>query len=328
MTIFSTFFATLADYAATARNPRAAAVGRRFRVPVRVAVRGRPGVGRAAVAAALSAAGVGVTSDTEGADVHVVVIAEVLKPEDDAAVRAASAPTLLVLNKADLAGAGPGGPLPAASRQAADIAATVGLPVVPMIAHLATVSLGEQDIAALRVLVTAPAAMTSVDAFVECDHPLPAETRRRLLDALDRFGLAHAVLAVADGAPPETVAGALHALSGAGDVVEALAAVAAPVRYRRVRAALQELEVLAGHSRDDGLWDFLTSDEVVLAVMGAAVEVVEASGAIVDRGDSPQAHLRRAQHWERCARGPVTALGQRCAADIARGSLRLLGASR
>jgi hypothetical protein len=62
----------------------------------------------------------------------------------------------------------------------------------------------------------------------------------------------------------------------------------------------------------------------VLAVMSAAVDVVEAVGVQVDRGDDATAHLRRAVHWRRYSRGPVGALHCSCGADIARGSLRLL----
>ena len=51
---------------------------------------------------------------------------------------------------------------------------------------------------------------------------------------------------------------------------------------------------------------------------------LEAEGMTVDRGDEPAAHARRALHWSRYARGPVNALHRRCAADITRGSLRLL----
>jgi hypothetical protein len=53
--------------------------------------------------------------------------------------------------------------------------------------------------------------------------------------------------------------------------------------------------------------------------------VVEAVGVQVDRGDDAAAHLRRAVHWRRYSRGPVNALHRSCGADIARGSLRLLG---
>jgi hypothetical protein len=62
--------------------------------------------------------------------------------------------------------------------------------------------------------------------------------------------------------------------------------------------------------------------------MTAAVDVVEAAGALVDRGDDLAAHLRRAVHWRRYSRGPVDALHRSCGADIARGSLRLLGRPR
>ncbi|MCV7129583.1 hypothetical protein H7I42_21295, partial [Mycolicibacterium vanbaalenii PYR-1] len=74
-------------------------------------MRGRRGVGRNAVAWAFTAAGVRVVTDIGSADIQVVVTAETLKPEDRAMLRV-SIPTLVVLNKADLAGREPGGPLP------------------------------------------------------------------------------------------------------------------------------------------------------------------------------------------------------------------------
>ncbi|PRC55522.1 hypothetical protein C6A85_43265, partial [Mycobacterium sp. ITM-2017-0098] len=79
-----------------------------------------------------------------------------------------------------------GGPLASAARTAAGIAATLGRPVVPMIAHLATVELDDEMVAALRVLATTPADMTSADAFVASEHPLPAGVRHRLVARLDR----------------------------------------------------------------------------------------------------------------------------------------------
>lgn len=74
--------------------------------PLRVAVFGRRGVGRRTVAAALSAAGVCVADRPDApADALVHVVAEAVKPEDTAAVRAARRrPVLVVLNKVDLAG--------------------------------------------------------------------------------------------------------------------------------------------------------------------------------------------------------------------------------
>ena len=85
---------------------------------------------------------------------------------------------------------------------------------------------------------------------------------------------------------------------------------------------------LAAQSGDKRLAAFLTTDETVLAVMAAAVDVVEAVGVAVDRGDDAAAHLRRAVHWRRYSRGPVDALHRSCGADITRGSLRLLGRTR
>jgi hypothetical protein len=81
-------------------------------------------------------------------------------------------------------------------------------------------------------------------------------------------------------------------------------------------------------SGDDPLGEFLSTDETVLAVMGAAVDVVEAAGVAVDRGDDAASHLRRAVHWRRYSRGPVDAVHRSCGADISRGSLRLLGQVR
>lgn len=292
---------------------------------------GRCGVGRGAVTAALAGAGVTIVTDAANADVHVLVIAEVLKSEERAQLRAArkaSVATMVVLNKADLRGADPPGPLASAGRRAAEIATTVDQPVVPMIAHLATVGLDDDDVEALRTLVVTPADMTSTDAFVQSEHPLPAELRSRLLERLDRYGLAHAVLAVADGATGAAVVRQLRVLSQVDRVLERLTAVAAPVRHRRVRAALGELRTLAAQSGDDRLDAFLTGDEVVIAVMAAAVDVMQASGLAVDRGDDADAHVRRAVLWRRYARGPLDVLHQRCATDIARGSLRLLGRAR
>ena len=85
------------------------------------------------------------------------------------------------------------------------------------------------------------------------------------------------------------------------------------------------MRCLAVLSDDEQLSDLLSTDATVLAVMSAAVDVVEAVGVQVDRGDDAAAHLRRAVHWRHYSRGPVSALHRSCGADIARGSLRLLG---
>ncbi|MGE2731554.1 hypothetical protein ACQI4F_18920 [Mycolicibacterium vaccae] len=314
----------MAEFVATTRDPRVAAIHRRFDVPSRVAVCGRVGVGRSTVAAALATAGVRVVADGP-ADLSVVVVAECLKPEDTALLR--RGPAVIVWNKADLAGVGPGGPLAVAARQAAEVGAATGCAAVPMVALLATVTWDESLLAALRVLAEHPADMTSVDAFVAGEHPLDAEVRARLLAGLDRFGLAHAVLAVADGTPGAVVADRLRDLSGVRAAADAVHAATAPARYRSVCAALRELRLVAAGGGDPRLEEFLSGDAVVLAVMASAVDVVEGAGLRVDRGDDTAAHLRRAVHWERYARGPVDALYASCGAAIRRGSLRLLASA-
>jgi len=331
------FGVLLAEFAARVRDLRVLAIEERFRAPLTVAVRGRQGVGRGAVTAALADSGVTVAADAANADVNVFVVAEALKPEDRAQLRAVSrvpaatgdsvtpGATMVVLNKADLAGADPAGPLACAERRAVEFAATVGVPVVPMIAPLATVGVDDGEIAAMRALIGTPVDITSTDAFVGSAHRLPAELRRRLLDKLDRFGLAHALLALCGGATRATVQRQLRELSQVDRVLEQLIAVSAPARYRKVRAVLSELRGLAAQRGGAGIEEFLVADETAIAVMAAAVDVVEAVGLAVEPGDAQDAHLRRAAQWEAYARGPVGVLHQRCAKDISRGSLRLLG---
>ena len=128
-----TFVEALARFAATAADTRVTAIAERAAAPLRVAVRGRRGVGRRTVAGALSRAGVLVsTQPTQEEDVLVYVITEVLKPEDSEAVAAARSPVLAVLNKADLAGSlsgrGGDGPIAAARARCAQLSTLAGCP--------------------------------------------------------------------------------------------------------------------------------------------------------------------------------------------------------
>ncbi|MDT5176494.1 MAG: hypothetical protein QOJ95_692 [Mycobacterium sp.] len=308
----------------------------RLRRPVRVAVAGRPGVGRGRVEAALRQRAVAVTPFDSGRgsfDVCVLVTAETVKPEDLSVARSIRQPVLVVLTKADLAGAGPGGPIAVARRRAAAAGDRTGLPTVAMVGLLAALEgqgpLEDDLVDGLQCFVTEPPNLAGVDAFVEDPHPVCREVRSRLLARLDRFGIAHAVLALADGCDPAGLADHLARLGGLDEVLRVLDATAAPARYRRVREVVIELRSLAVQLDDVALSDLLAADATVLAAMTAAVEVIEAAGLSVDRGDTAPAHLARAIRWRRYARGPVNALHRQCGADIVRGSLRLLdGASR
>ncbi|MHA0285005.1 hypothetical protein ACXYX3_01005 [Mycobacterium sp. C3-094] len=311
----------VAALAAEGPDPDVADVERLLRAPVRVAVRGRAGVGVRTVACSVGARA---AAPGETADVDVLVVGEALTDEDRACVTDA---TVAVLNKADLGGAVAGGPLRAARTAAAEFEVMLGVPVVPTVALLAGVRIGEDDIAALRALVETPADVSSVDAFTCCDHPLPTEVRRDLIDRLDRFGLAHAILAVSAGAAGDEVTARLRALSGVDALRAAIGRTAAAVQYRRCVTAVHTLRLLAVERADEQLAERLDGDDVVVAVMAAAVELVEAAGATVDRGEPEAdagAHLRRALRFHHLSRGPLDELHRRCAADIRRGSLRLL----
>lgn len=277
--------------------------------PVRVAVRGRPGSGRRTVARVLRAAGVVVAGAGDGADVDVYVVTETVKPEDVAALTRPPRPCVAVVNKADLVGLGGDGPLAAAAARCAVLQRGVAVPVHPLAALAAVAGLDpsvidDAMVTALRVLITEPAHLGSVDGFISGAHRLPCEVRERLLRELDLFGIAHAVVALRAGSEVADIAAALRHASGVDAVLAAIGRAAAPARYRRL--------AVTG-----------CDDEAVAARMAAAVEVVEAAGMTVARGDDVDAHLRRAVLWQRYSRGPVTDLHRRCALDIVRGSLRL-----
>lgn len=313
-----------------AGDPRVKRIADRIGRPVRVAVLGREGVGRGHVATALRRRGVAVSA-SQDVDVCVLVVAEAVKDEDLDMLRSNRRPVLVVLTKADLAGIGTGGPMAVARRRATAIQRQFGIPAVPAVGLLAALEQADLDdalVAALRQLVTEPPNLTSVDAFVDDPHPVERDVRIRLLARLDRFGIAHAVLALADGCDPERLSAHLAGVGNVDEVLAALEAVAAPVRYRRLRGAVVELHCLAVELDDSGLAALLVSDVTAMATMTAAVDVVTAAGLSVDRGDTAAAHLDRALAWRSYGRGPVNALHSQCSVDIVRGSLRLLDGSR
>ncbi|MEI6253409.1 MAG: hypothetical protein WCP30_11430 [Mycobacteriaceae bacterium] len=290
----------------------------RLRAPLRVGVGGRPGSGRSTViralrGAGLTAAAAGESADVDeaaGVDVCLYVFVETLNADDRAALASAARPVVAVLNKADLAGFGGNGPMAAAAERCRQLQRATAVPTVALSALLAVagtdpVVLDAGTVDALHLLSTAPARV-------------PDDARRRLAVDLDLFGTACAVSAVRSGAGRDDVTALLRMVSGIGEVCAAIDRAAAPVRYRRLTEVLTELG-----TDDARVARMLTGDDVVLARMAAAAAVVRAAGAADVACSTRSDHLRRAIHWQRYARGPVSALHRACAVDIARGALRL-----
>jgi energy-coupling factor transporter ATP-binding protein EcfA2 len=313
----------LQRFASETGDSRCAAIANRLAAPLRVAVAGRRGVGRTTVAHALARVGqsrgtITVTGRPD-ADVGVYVIAEVVKPEDRAAITAitkAGRPVMPVLNKADLIaptqpGCHPDGPTSAARTHCAQLCARTGVSIEPVVGLLA--------VAALDDLVD-DAMWAALQALAR-QQPVADGVRRRLLDTLDVFGIEQALAAIRGGATREQSRAVLRRLSCIDDIVDNAEAVGAQVRYQRVLDAVADLQTLAVTDQEVG--DFLTRDATVVARMAAAVDVVEAAGIHVDRCEGAAAYLRRAAGWQRYSRGPVASLHRACGADIVRGSLRL-----
>lgn len=311
------FVDELARFAAGIADGRVAGIAERAATPLRVAVRGRPGVGCRTVARALQKAGIVLASefgDSHDADLVVYVIAEVVKPEDVREIAQERRPVLAVLNKADLLGFAGDGPLAVAKARSADFAPLVGVPMEPMAALLAVAALGDLagDLwAALCVLADDPGASVRLEASYESflgvpgpenlDDPVSAEVRLRLLDALDLFGIALAVAAVRRGNTFAQVRTVLRRVSGVDAVVAGLEEAGAGLRYGRVLDAVAELEALAvsGGAAGDRIDEFLRCDDTVITRMDAALEARDTVGS--EAGDVDRARAR----------------------DIARGSLRL-----
>jgi hypothetical protein len=315
------------------------AIAERACAPLRVAVRGRRGVGCSTVADALAHAladaldkagtssAITVTSSS-AAELDVYVLAEVVKPEDRQAIQTiatARRPVLAVLNKADLGGLlSAGGPIAAAHARCARFSALVGVPVEPMIGLLAVAGLDEDLWAALRTLAAQPGGSAALDAsydgFLAADLPVPTAVRRRLLKTLDLFGTALGIAAVQQCKTPAQVRALWRKVSRVDAVVDKVNAVGAEVRYRRVLDAVAELEALAVSAGEGSarIAEFLSSDDAVIGRMAAATDMARALGL-----EDPAGHLPRAVRWQRYSRGPVSDVHRACGADIARGSLRL-----
>lgn len=124
------------------------------------------------------------------------------------------------------------------------------------------------------------------------------------------------------------------ALGGLTDEVPAVAHVVAGPdagdaagRYRAICTVLSEMSWAASELDDDRVRRWLASDATAALLTVAATAALEADGLTVDRGMDSDAHLRRAVHWRRHGRRATDDLHRRCAAELSRGSLRLLAGS-
>ena len=304
-------------------------LARRLAAPVRVAVHGCPGVGVRTVTTALAGAGIGIGAEDSEAEIGVRVVTEAIKPEDEAALRLPR-PAVIVLNKADLAGFTPAGPMTEARRRCRQIAGSVGVPAEPMVALLAEAAQGSavdgEMSAALRLLVDEPGDLRTPDAFLAGPHRLSRADRWWLLETLDLYGIAHAVVALRDSPElhPRRLRALFRRLSGVDAVITRIEAVAAEVRYRRIGETVVDLETLA--VGDPGVAAFLAAEQTVLARMAAAEALLRGSGIDVEPATAADtdALLRRAVRWQRYRDGPVNDVHRSCGADIGGGSLRLL----
>ena len=281
--------------------------------PMRVGVAGRLGSGRDTVRRALRGAGAVVADPGKPADIDVYLGVETLTREDIDALAAAPRPAVAVLNKADLSGFRGAGPMAGAAERCRGLERDTGVPILPLAGLLAVAAcdpavLDPPLVEALRTVLVEPARLSP---------PI----RRRMLAELDFFGIAIAAEAVCGGADYAELAARLREVSGLPAVLDAIGRVGAPIRYRRLITALAGLAGRAVGRRGIPVAEFLAGDAVVLARMHAAADAMADSGPAASGG--PADVLSRAIHWQRYARGPVSALQRGCATDIARGALRL-----
>lgn len=253
------------------------------------------------VVRALRNAGLTVVADVDGdvdacVDVRLHVFVETFNADDLAALASAADPTVAVLNKADLTGFRGDGPMVAAARRCRELERVHAVPTRPFSALLA-------------VAGTDPAVLDAamLDGLRRLSTPaaeVPGALRRRMAAELDLFGAACALSALRSDAGCDGVAHLLRSVSGLAELCAAIDRAAAPLRYSRLAV---------GPAADD---------EAVMTRMTAAVAVLAAAGAPDLPGITSEDQLRRAIHWDRYARGPVSELHRACARDVARGALR------
>lgn len=281
----------LTTAAATLAEPRLARLAQDLTAPVRIGVRGASTAAVATVVRALQAAGLWVCAPGDTPELEVGLNSGTWTPRD-------GRPDVALLE---------GSPAKAVAR-CAQLRRDTGVPTVALAATAALVALDpvrldDEVFAALQDLAAGPA------------RPVPVLQVR-----LDSFALANAVAAVRAGADRTAVRAVLRRVSGIEGVRAEIDRAAAGARYRRIDAVLRELAGLAAGPDGAPLARLLAGDEVVLARMTAAADVVSAAGLAPRVQGDP---VREAIRWRRYARGPVSELHRSCGADLSRGALRL-----
>ena len=321
---YEAFAGALARIAVDTGDRRVSRLVEDLRAPLRVGVRGRSGAGCRTVVRALRAAGLDAADHPATSDLDVHVLVETLRSEDRVELAESPRPCVAVLNKADLSGFGGAGPMAAAAARCGRIEGQTGVPTLPLVGLLAVAVadevLDDAVLEALRVLAAEPADLRSVDGFVGLPHRLSGQMRARLLAGLDLFGIARAIALVRGGADRSAVIAGLRRASGLDSLLAAIERTAAPVHYRRILNTIGPLAEISTGLGGDRVAGLLAGDDVVLARMAAAVDVVPARVMV---GDTAGDYLNQAVFWQRYAQGPVSALHRACGSDIVRGSLRL-----
>ena len=296
-------------------------IDRRIAGPLRVAVRGRDGVGRGTVATALAEQRCRVVQPTHGrrcARRGRRRGAQARGPwrcsgGDRPIAGACSTRRTWPVSEQAARSRG-------ADRRAADYRALTGVPTVPMVGLLAAATLDDELVAALRMLsrrarrpdvhrrvrgrAAQPAPRCPATA---AGHPRPVRHRPRRSGAATKVRTPMRCLRCCVGSARSTACVAQ---------LDAAAPRSATGGCARRWSNCDSLAVQSGDER----WPSSCGDDAVIGVMAAAVDVVRGGRADGRPRRRRRPHIcDRAMHWHRYSRGPVNALHRSCGADIAAG---------
>lgn len=192
-----------------------------------------------------------------------------------------------------------------------------------VICHVLAEAVKPEDVAAVAAAASRPVLVVVNKADVRGGADPAAVTARLGAPAVPMSAIF--AVAACDGRIEAGARTVLRALSGVDAVAGRLAAAGAVVRYRRVLDAVARLEAasVGGGPVAARVAAFLTADATVAARMAAATDVLRAARIDCVPGEP----LAQAVRWRRCRTAPLSVVHRGCAADIARGALRLWSAA-